>query len=105
MPSIDLNSYSRAVRTSQEMPEIATRSAPVIVARRRQLIVGAAALLASTRLIHSVHAQAPRRPTPSQTEGPFYPVTLPPDSDNDLLVQGDRRYTQGQPVWLDGVVT
>src|SRR5690606_34988194 len=46
-----------------------------------------------------------RLPTPSQTEGPFYPVTLPPDRDADLLVQGARRYTQGEPAWLEGTLT
>lgn len=45
------------------------------------------------------------RPTPAQTEGPFYPVELPADSDADLLVQGARRYTRGQPAWLLGSVS
>lgn len=47
----------------------------------------------------------PRRLTPSQTEGPFYPVTYPQDADHDLLLNGAARYTRGQPVWLEGVVT
>lgn len=46
-----------------------------------------------------------RRLTPSQTEGPFYPVTLPKDADFDLLRHGARHYTQGQPSWLEGSVT
>src|SRR5690606_25144463 len=46
-----------------------------------------------------------RLPTPSQTEGPFYPVTLPPDRDADLLVHGTRRYAQGEPAWLEGTLT
>ncbi|WBY04044.1 protocatechuate 3,4-dioxygenase [Ramlibacter tataouinensis] len=50
-------------------------------------------------------AQAGRRPTPSQTEGPFYPVRLPADVDNDLLRNGPLQYAQGQPAWLDGTVT
>lgn len=45
------------------------------------------------------------RPTPSQTEGPFYPVALPADTDFDLLRNGARQYAAGQPAWLDGVVT
>jgi len=48
---------------------------------------------------------AARRPTPAQTEGPFYPVALPQDSDADLLRNGSRRYTRGQPAWVEGVVT
>jgi protocatechuate 3,4-dioxygenase beta subunit len=72
---------------------------------RRRLLAGAAAMLAAPALMRNALAQSPRRLTPAQTEGPFYPVSLPADSDFDLLVQGERRYTQGEPVWLDGVVT
>lgn len=49
-------------------------------------------------------AQPKLRPTPSQTEGPFYPVQLPADSDADLLAQGATRYGQGTPVWVEGTV-
>ncbi|MES2945830.1 MAG: protocatechuate 3,4-dioxygenase [Pseudomonadota bacterium] len=43
--------------------------------------------------------------TPSQTEGPFYPVALPKDTDFDLLKNGTLSYGNGQPCWLDGSVT
>jgi protocatechuate 3,4-dioxygenase beta subunit len=46
-----------------------------------------------------------RRPTPAQTEGPFYPVALPQDSDFDLLRNGAVQYTRGEPAWVDGVVS
>jgi protocatechuate 3,4-dioxygenase beta subunit len=46
-----------------------------------------------------------RRPTPAQTEGPFYPVTLPKDSDHDLLRNGALQYGRGQPAWVEGQVT
>ena len=46
-----------------------------------------------------------RRLTPSQAEGPFYPVALPRDTDFDLLQQGPLRYERGQSSWLDGEVT
>ena len=46
-----------------------------------------------------------RRPTPSQTEGPFYPVSLPKDSDFDLLRNGALNYTRGEPAWVEGSVT
>lgn len=46
-----------------------------------------------------------RRPTPAQTEGPFYPVALPADVDADLLRNGRLAYTQGQPAVLTGAVT
>jgi protocatechuate 3,4-dioxygenase beta subunit len=62
-------------------------------------------MLAAPAFVRNGLAQSLRSLTPAQTEGPFYPVVLPADSDFDLLVQGERRYTQGTPVWLDGVVT
>jgi protocatechuate 3,4-dioxygenase beta subunit len=45
-----------------------------------------------------------RRLTPAQTEGPFYPVELPADTDFDLLRQGELRYARGQASWLEGTV-
>jgi protocatechuate 3,4-dioxygenase beta subunit len=48
---------------------------------------------------------AARRPTPAQTEGPFYPVELPKDSDFDLLRNGTLAYARGQPAWVEGNVT
>lgn len=52
-------------------------------------------------------ARAQTRPlqlTPSQTEGPFYPVRLPADSDFDLLHNGNTSYQHGQAAWLEGHV-
>ena len=67
----------------------------------------AAALVALPVIWTGLRAQpaAPRRPTPSQTEGPFYPVSLPRDSDYDLLRNGTLGYAKGQPAWVEGVVT
>jgi protocatechuate 3,4-dioxygenase beta subunit len=72
--------------------------------RRRTL---AAALIAAPAvwLGGRAGAQSPRRATPSQTEGPFYPVEFPRDSDFDLLRNGSLAYGQGQPAWIDGTVT
>jgi protocatechuate 3,4-dioxygenase, beta subunit len=66
----------------------------------------AAALVALPALWLGPRAQtpAPRRLTPAQTEGPFYPVAIPKDSDHDLLRNGALRYAQGQPTWVDGTV-
>lgn len=66
-----------------------------------------AALVALPACWTGVRAQpaSPRRPTPAQTEGPFYPVTLPQDSDGDLLRNGARTYAQGEPAWLEGTVS
>ncbi len=66
-----------------------------------------AALVALPAVWTGARAQVPavRRVTPSQTEGPFYPLELPRDSDADLLRNGTLSYTRGHPVWLDGTVT
>lgn len=44
-------------------------------------------------------------PTPTQTEGPFYPEALPADHDADLLQTGTQSYTGGQPAWVQGLLT
>lgn len=45
------------------------------------------------------------RATPSQSEGPFYPVALPKDSDFDLLRNGSQNYPKGQSAWVEGSVS
>jgi protocatechuate 3,4-dioxygenase, beta subunit len=81
---------------------------PVSPLLRRQLLTHGAAVLAATAapaLLSPALAQARElRPTPSQTEGPFYPVALPADTDFDLLRNGQARYTRGQPAWVEGTV-
>lgn len=72
---------------------------------RRRLLIGTAAFVAAPAIFRSAVAQGTQRLTPRQTEGPFYPVTLPADSDFDLLAQGDTRYTRGQAAWVEGTVT
>jgi len=69
--------------------------------------VAAAAIVAAPMVWTGLRAQpAPmRRATPSQTEGPFYPVSLPKDSDFDLLHNGTQNYTRGRPAWVEGSVT
>jgi protocatechuate 3,4-dioxygenase beta subunit len=66
-----------------------------------------AALIATPFLWRSVRAQpaATLQPTPGQTEGPFYPVALPADSDFNLLRNGTLRYGRGQPTWVEGSVS
>jgi protocatechuate 3,4-dioxygenase, beta subunit len=72
---------------------------------RRTLAAAAAAVFAPTLWIGARAQPAPPRvATPSQTEGPFYPVELPRDSDNDLLQNGSLAYRGGQPAWIDGLV-
>lgn len=67
----------------------------------------AAALLAASVVFTGVRAQpaAARRLTPAQTEGPFYPVRLPADTDYDLLRNGGLAYSRGSPAWVEGSVT
>ena len=75
--------------------------------RRSLLTTGAAALatLAFPALPGRAGAQARLlQPTPGQTEGPFYPLTLPADSDFDLLRNGGATYSHGQPAWVEGTV-
>lgn len=72
---------------------------------RRTLILGTAAGLAAPALLRPARAQAQTlRRTPSQTEGPFYPVQIPADHDADLLRNGQARYAKGLATWLDGSV-
>lgn len=72
--------------------------------RRRTLT---AALVVAPALWLGVRAQpSPTlRATPSQTEGPFYPVALPKDSDFDLLRSGDQNYPKGQSAWVEGTIS
>ncbi|MDI1237374.1 MAG: protocatechuate 3,4-dioxygenase [Polaromonas sp.] len=72
--------------------------------RRRTV---AAALVAAPALWLGLRAQpaARLRATPAQTEGPFYPLALPQDSDHDLLRNGALNYPEGQGAWLEGSVT
>jgi protocatechuate 3,4-dioxygenase, beta subunit len=66
-----------------------------------------AAALVAFPVVWTVRAQpsAGRQQTPSQTEGPFYPVSFPKDSDFDLLRNGTLDYRRGQPAWVEGRVT
>ncbi len=83
--------------------------APSSALRRQLLNLGLASSVAAPALwLPRAWAQptASRlRPTPSQTEGPFYPLDFPEDSDGDLLRNGRVDYRQGQPAGIEGVVT
>jgi protocatechuate 3,4-dioxygenase, beta subunit len=79
-----------------------------LIDRRRSLrLVAAATLIALPAM--RLRAAPARRPTPAQTEGPFYPDKLPTDSDADLLVNqtpaGTLRYAKGQAAWVEGTLT
>jgi protocatechuate 3,4-dioxygenase, beta subunit len=66
---------------------------------RRRMLTGMTALAAIGGTMRGRSAAAALLPTPPQTTGPFYPLTLPLDSDNDLV-----RVT-GQAASASGTVT
>lgn len=57
------------------------------IANRRAFL---GAFSASLFTVRGLFAEQLLLPTPSMTEGPFYPDQLPLDQDNDLLVVGDQ---------------
>jgi protocatechuate 3,4-dioxygenase, beta subunit len=72
------------------------------IPRRHSLRLIAAAAIG----LPALHLRAAtRRPTPAQSEGPFYPEQLPADSDADLLASGGLRYAKGEPAWVEGTLT
>jgi protocatechuate 3,4-dioxygenase beta subunit len=78
----------------------------MLMTQRRILLAGAAAFVALPALHVRVRAQARARPTPAQTEGPFYPVELPSDNDADLLrIGAGAPYARGEPAWVHGTVS
>ena len=89
-------------RPRSPMPTPAATERRAALAR---LVLPATGLVLPTWLSLPSRAATPRRLTPAQSEGPFYPLTLPPDTDADLLRQGATVYRQGQPCSLSGVVT
>lgn len=73
--------------------------------RRHLIAIGAACIGAPALLLGGRSASAAsRRLTPAQTEGPFYPVAIPADSDADLLANGSLRYARGQAAWVEGTL-
>jgi protocatechuate 3,4-dioxygenase beta subunit len=74
-----------------------------MIPRRRVLggVVASAAGFSLPQL--SVAAALP--PTPAQTAGPFYPLALPPDADNDLIhIAGQNGMAKGTVTYLSGRV-
>ena len=66
-----------------------------------------AALVVAPALWLRVRAQPvlALRLTPSQSEGPFYPLAMPKDSDFDLLRNGVQNYPKGQSAWVEGTIS
>ena len=75
-----------------------------ISARRRLLATGLSVLGTSALVPHTLLA-APRALTPAQSAGPFYPLEIPLDSDNDLVtVAGHGALAKGEIVNVVGRV-
>lgn len=73
--------------------------------RRRQLLIGAASVIAMPPLASLASADTSLVITPGQTEGPFYPVALPADLDADLVrVQGQAAQAVGHVTHVSGRV-
>jgi protocatechuate 3,4-dioxygenase, beta subunit len=71
-----------------------------LILRRRKLLHGSLALAGTAWLLGSPRsAAATLPPTPQQTAGPFYPLSLPQDSDNDLV------HVSGHAESANGIVT
>ncbi len=83
--------------------------APTSTLRRRRLTLGLASAIAAPALWLTASRAQPvagrLRPTPAQTEGPFYPLDFPEDSDGDLLRNGRVDYRHGRAAEIQGVVT
>ena len=75
----------------------------IVILKRRAMLIGAAAALLAPSL--PTFASSHLIVTPGQTEGPFYPVSLPADMDNDLVrVQGQQAQAMGQVTHIAGRV-
>ena len=79
-----------------------TASKPKPSPLRRQLVTAALVSMPALWLGALAQPAPTRRATPSQTEGPFYPVGFPKDTDFDLLRNGNLSYPLGQAAWLEG---
>jgi protocatechuate 3,4-dioxygenase beta subunit len=77
---------------------------PNSVLARRKLLHGALALAATSGLVGFTESVADTLPpTPAQTAGPFYPLTFPQDSDNDLVhVSGHAGTARGKITRITG---
>jgi protocatechuate 3,4-dioxygenase, beta subunit len=73
--------------------------------QRRSVVAAALVFVPALWLGPRAQPPAARRATPSQTEGPFYPVEFPKDTDYDLLRNGNLSYSDGQGTWLEGSVS
>jgi protocatechuate 3,4-dioxygenase, beta subunit len=94
-------------RTREIRMKRAPLEPPCYRARRRVLVALAAFAVPAVREVRAADYLAP---TPPQTEGPFYPKSIPADHDSDLTqvtgypspAQGTRLYLSGRVLARDG---
>ena len=72
---------------------------------RRRAVAVALVAMPAVWLGPRAQPKSLRSATPAQTEGPFYPVIFPKDSDHDLLRNGALSYAEGQSAWVEGNVS
>ncbi len=71
--------------------------------RARRLAMGSLGALALLPIASARGQSSALTPTPSQTEGPFYPKTIPAERDADLTqVAGRAAKAKGTPLYLAG---
>lgn len=71
----------------------------------RLFVAAGASIAMPALLLRPAQAQMPRRLTPAQSEGPFYPDQALQDADADLLKNGTVDYQNGEPAWVSGAIT
>jgi protocatechuate 3,4-dioxygenase beta subunit len=92
----------RLAHKAYHIPSPQKRMGGLSMIARRRMLEGFAALAAGLGLSRLAAAIGPPL-TPAQTAGPFYPVTLPADSDNDLIhVTGREGTAKGTVTLVSG---
>ncbi len=72
---------------------------------RRKILIGCTGVVCAQVLPNLARASLPLVITPGQTEGPFYPTSLPTDMDSDLVrVKGQASQASGRITHIKGRV-
>src|SRR5207248_907293 len=88
-------------RSLTHLPRIKRRGGWPMIARRRMIEIAAGC--AAVFSLGGGGTAATLPPTPRQTAGPFYPLSLPADSDNDLVrVAGHNGAAKGTVSYVTG---
>lgn len=71
----------------------------------KQLMINVVICVLTLSFVPNIYAQSQYKMTPSDMEGPFYPVERQSDEDNDLInVEGKSKSAKGDVLNLTGVV-